>query len=205
MLQVDAGEAPQRACRCKPVQGRPSEWSESSSSLSCWWACSQTQRALIVPAKMQRFARSGRLDRWYLRSPLAHQPDFVARQMAVVGTDRTVAQPHMGYGELGRERALRALPPRHAPPGQRGQNRLGLPRILTWHGVARSLARLRHPHAGIVDFLVPGDPDRPGQSARVEAMPEHGARCLIPGFDGAGFPRAWKDALWARFSTGAPR
>jgi hypothetical protein len=29
--------------------------------------------------------------------------------------------------------------------------------------------------------------------------------CLIPGFDGALFSIEWKDALWARFSTAAPR
>jgi hypothetical protein len=27
---------------------------------------------------------------------------------------------------------------------------------------------------------------------------------LIPEFDGAVFSQAWKDALWARFSTAAP-
>src|SRR3954449_7634573 len=30
------------------------------------------------------------------------------------------------------------------------------------------------------------------------------SRCLIPGFDGAVSTPEWKDALWARFSTGAP-
>jgi hypothetical protein len=29
-------------------------------------------------------------------------------------------------------------------------------------------------------------------------------RCLIPEFDGALFSPAWKDALWARYCTGAP-
>lgn len=29
-------------------------------------------------------------------------------------------------------------------------------------------------------------------------------RCLIPEFDGAIFSTEWKDALWARFFTGAP-
>jgi hypothetical protein len=29
-------------------------------------------------------------------------------------------------------------------------------------------------------------------------------RCLVPGFDGAIFDQGWKDALWARFYTGAP-
>lgn len=31
------------------------------------------------------------------------------------------------------------------------------------------------------------------------------ARCLIPAFDGAVFSQGWKDALWDRFCTGAPR
>jgi hypothetical protein len=29
-------------------------------------------------------------------------------------------------------------------------------------------------------------------------------RCLIPGFDGAVFSLAWKDALWAKFFMGGP-
>jgi hypothetical protein len=29
-------------------------------------------------------------------------------------------------------------------------------------------------------------------------------RCLIPAFDGAFFSQEWRDALWARFCTGAP-
>jgi len=29
--------------------------------------------------------------------------------------------------------------------------------------------------------------------------------CLIPGFDGALFTVSWKEALWARYSMGAPR
>jgi hypothetical protein len=28
---------------------------------------------------------------------------------------------------------------------------------------------------------------------------------LIPEFDGAALPSDWKDSLWAKFSTGAPR
>ena len=37
-------------------------------------------------------------------------------------------------------------------------------------------------------------------------MPELAAAllCLIPGFDGAIFSPAWKEALWARFFMGAP-
>jgi len=31
------------------------------------------------------------------------------------------------------------------------------------------------------------------------------SRCLIPAFDGAMLSPEWRDALWARFTTGAPR
>ncbi|MGK2910577.1 MAG: hypothetical protein ACSLE1_12370 [Sphingobium sp.] len=31
-----------------------------------------------------------------------------------------------------------------------------------------------------------------------------GTTCLVPAFDGALFSQEWKDALWARFYTGAP-
>jgi hypothetical protein len=32
-----------------------------------------------------------------------------------------------------------------------------------------------------------------------------GPRCLVPGFDGAFFSAEWKEALWGRFTTGAPQ
>ncbi len=40
----------------------------------------------------------------------------------------------------------------------------------------------------------------------IDAPAVYGPRktCLIPGFDGALFSSEWKDALWARFCTGAP-
>src|SRR5438067_212985 len=31
-----------------------------------------------------------------------------------------------------------------------------------------------------------------------------GLRCLVPGFDGALFSPAWRDALWAKFFMAAP-
>src|SRR5262249_16777644 len=34
---------------------------------------------------------------------------------------------------------------------------------------------------------------------------EAASKCLIPGFDGALFSPAWRDALWAKFFTAAPR
>jgi hypothetical protein len=36
-------------------------------------------------------------------------------------------------------------------------------------------------------------------------LPIHAPRCLIPGFDGALFSSAWRDALWAKFYTAAPQ
>jgi len=46
-------------------------------------------------------------------------------------------------------------------------------------------------------------PGRPGRDSR-SALIENCSRCLVPGFDGAIFDQGWKDALWARFYTGAP-
>jgi hypothetical protein len=53
------------------------------------------------------------------------------------------------------------------------------------------------------------DPAKAGKGAgRVRRHPQPAgtvaARCLIPGFDGALSTVEWKDALWARYSTGAP-
>jgi hypothetical protein len=31
------------------------------------------------------------------------------------------------------------------------------------------------------------------------------SRCLVPAFDGAFLSRDWKEALWGKFYTGAPR
>ncbi len=37
------------------------------------------------------------------------------------------------------------------------------------------------------------------------SLPVASTRCLIPGFDGALFTVSWKEALWAKCSTGAPQ
>ncbi|CAH1658101.1 hypothetical protein CHELA17_40097 [Chelatococcus asaccharovorans] len=42
---------------------------------------------------------------------------------------------------------------------------------------------------------------RPDAKALMMVM----AECLIPGFDGAIFSAEWEDALWGRFTMGAPR
>ena len=42
---------------------RPSKWSSPSSSFSCWCACSQIQRALMVPASTAAASPAGKLER----------------------------------------------------------------------------------------------------------------------------------------------
>ncbi len=44
---------------------------------------------------------------------------------------------------------------------------------------------------------------RTGAIREYEILVRHA--CLIPGFDGALFSREWKEALWVRFTTAAPR
>ena len=36
-------------------------------------------------------------------------------------------------------------------------------------------------------------------------LPYARPRCLVPAFDGAFLSRDWKEALWGKFYTGAPR
>src|SRR3954462_10901867 len=52
-------------------------------------------------------------------------------------------------------------------------------------------------------------PLAPATIAKVLALPcgepPKAATCLIPWFDGAVLSHEWKDALWARFCTGAPK
>src|SRR3954452_7201261 len=63
------------ACRCRPVQDRPSKSPSPSSCLSCWCTCSQDQRALTVAARRRSAVRGGRLLREYFFSPLSrHSP-----------------------------------------------------------------------------------------------------------------------------------
>ena len=46
---------------------------------------------------------------------------------------------------------------------------------------------------------------RPGDVVIMDNLSSHKRDCLIPGFDGALFSQQWKEALWARYSTGAPQ
>lgn len=51
-----------------------------------------------------------------------------------------------------------------------------------------------------------GEVDAERRAAMMHEVPSiRKARCLIPWFDGALFSSAWKDALWDRVSTAAPR
>ena len=74
------------AYRCKPVQDRPSKWSRPSSCLSCWCACLQTQRALMVAAKRRNAVRGGRL--------LSDEPDVFTGQVAMARAARSIGHAH---------------------------------------------------------------------------------------------------------------
>ena len=50
MLQPGKGDATISACRCSPVQDRPSKWPKPSSCLSCWCACTVPVHADITAA-----------------------------------------------------------------------------------------------------------------------------------------------------------
>jgi hypothetical protein len=72
-----------------------------------------------------------------------------------------------------------------------------------WFGPGRLIPRLHaYGRAGVV-----GTSNAPGKAIgndEPEMKPGCSTRCLVPGFDGAFLSREWKDALWAKFSTGAP-
>jgi hypothetical protein len=110
------------ACRCRPVQERPSKWPKPSSCWSCWCACSQTQQPLMAPAKGAERGPGQQgaevVSALAARAPLAQQPHFVARPMAVVRPGLAVANSHAHGREPCRERTLGAVPPGHPTPGQ---------------------------------------------------------------------------------------
>ena len=155
------------ACRCSPVQERPSKWSRPSSSLSCWCACSHTQRALIVAASSSSAVSAGRLDEVVLPlargAVLAHQPDLVPGQ--VLG--------RCGAAALGRARTRRAansaasgpLVPRRQLIRRQARGRqhgLGRDRLFARHGVLarppRGRLRPQQLDRGRVDVLDLGMP-----------------------------------------------
>jgi hypothetical protein len=62
------------------------------------------------------------------RPALAHEPSGLARQATVARNHRAIRHPNPERGEVGREIALGAAPPRQGPPalvGQIGNDRLG--------------------------------------------------------------------------------
>src|SRR5882757_2754277 len=73
------------------------------------------------------------------------------------------------------------------------------------NGVAQALREVGRiePTLFTLDWL--DDPALRRQATAELNKGESRARCLIPGFDGADFSLAWRDALWARFFTAAPQ
>lgn len=112
------------------------------------------------------------------RAPLAHQPDLVAGQVAVVRPGCTIADPDAGCRELRGQRALGALSPCHPAPGQVGQHRLGLARLLVRHRAPLASRGWDQLDVHAIDFLVAGDADRPGQAPLAQALPEGSTRAV---------------------------
>ncbi|MCQ9155953.1 hypothetical protein [Acidomonas methanolica] len=76
--------------------------------------------------------------------------------------------------------------------------RKGQSALLRWIGDVKAVAR------------VVFEPTGPYHRALEERLASCGVpmvkvNCLVPGFDGAFFSLEWKEALWARFTTEAPR
>src|SRR3954470_15832818 len=112
------------------------------------------------------------------RAPLAHQPDLVTRQVAVVRPGLAVTDPHAGGREPCRERALGAVPPGHPAPGQVGQRRLGLARFLVQHRAPFAARGWDQLDIGVIDLLVAWDADRPGQPAFAQPSAEGRTRAV---------------------------
>jgi hypothetical protein len=71
----------------------------------------------------------------------------------------------------------------------------------SWHLTERgSQVDLASPAGGKVKWDPTSDPYSKGSWEANDVV-----RCLIPNFDGAVLSSNWRDALWARFFTGAPR
>src|SRR3712207_1459745 len=112
------------------------------------------------------------------RTPLADQPGLLARQVTIVGPDRAVADPDAGRREPGGECPLGAVPPRHPPPGEVGQHRLGLAGFLVRHRAPLAPTGRDEPDVHAVDLLVARDAHGPNQASRVQLMAERRARAV---------------------------
>src|SRR4051794_28781935 len=87
------------------------------------------------------------------RAPLAHQPDLVTGQVAVVRPGLAVTDPHASGREPCRERALGAVPPGPPAPGQVGQHRLDLARLLVRHRAPLAARGWNQLDTGVIDLL----------------------------------------------------
>ena len=75
----------------------------------------------------------------------------------------------------------------------------------SWAFIYRRDAKMTELGLGGVDAVSLSDARSEAAELRGVMATGGDPKCLIPGFDGAFFSPAWRDALWARFFTAAPQ
>lgn len=169
------------ACRCIPVHDRPSNCPRPSSCLSCWCACSQTQRALMVEASARNAVRGPRVPRWYLRSPFErHSPTSKASSPGRWRLlPRTGPSPTRLRIAANRAASAPLVPRRQATRRHGGPARTAsAARRRVRHGAPGASLGRHALHGHAVDLLVARDPHRPAQAALVKAVAERGTRAV---------------------------
>ena len=170
------------ACRCRPVQDRPSKWPKPEFLLEL------LMPLLADPARLDRGGKRPQGDArrqvrevvfaLAARAPLAHQPDLLAGQVAVVRPDSPsptrmrVAANRAARGPLV---PCRQVTLRHARSASTASASRG-----SWSGTGRRLRPLGRDQLDVraIDLLVARDADRPGQAALAQAVAEGGARAV---------------------------
>jgi site-specific DNA recombinase len=127
------------------------------------------------------------------RTPLAHQPDLLAWQVAVVRPSGAITDPDAGCREPSRERALGALPPGHPAPGQLGQHRLGFAGLLVRHRAALAPAGRDQLDVRAIDLLVARNAHCPVQAPLIQAVTEGSTRAVAGIAQHDAKPRASSD------------
>src|SRR5215471_7079617 len=153
------------AWRCMPCQDRPSKWSRPSSSLSCWWACSQTHRLDCTGERLEVDVgrQVGKIVFALARGAmLPDEPGLHARHvlhaLLMDALWRTIGDPHAHGGEGGRQGPFGSFTPADASPLCGGENVFSRRGKLIWNmALARPPAsgdRKHEPDGARIDFLL---------------------------------------------------